>query len=156
MAEMTSDMYGAVGRVGNKVFYQRGGKTIARTITRPKNPKTEAQSLHRVLVKAVNKAYSMLKGICNHSFEEYDNSFDCMNKFTKVFQIDPLELIHTIEAVVVFLKGMVTDFLQHAICLIHRFDKDTMLGLGLCLRIFWPSDSPCDGLASTLVVRPVA
>ena len=40
MAEMTKDMYGAIGKFGNKVFYQRGGKTIARTITRPKNPKT--------------------------------------------------------------------------------------------------------------------
>ena len=84
MAEMTKDMYGAVGRLGNRTYYQRGGKTIARTITRPKNPKTEAQSLHRVLVKAVNKAYSMMKEICNHSFEEYDNSFDCMNKFKRV------------------------------------------------------------------------
>ena len=84
MAEMTKDMYGAVGRVGNKVFYQRGGKTIARTITKPKNPKTDAQSLSRVLLKAVNKTYSMLKGICDHSFEEYDNSFDSMNKFKRV------------------------------------------------------------------------
>ena len=84
MAEMTKDMYGAVGRLGNRTYYQRGGKTIARTITRPKNPKTETQSQHRVLVKTVNKAYSMLKEICNHSFEEYDNSFDCMNKFKRV------------------------------------------------------------------------
>jgi hypothetical protein len=84
MAEMTKDMYGAIGKFGNKVFYQRGGKTIARTITRPKNPKTEAQSLSRVLLKAVNKTYSMLKGICDHSFEDYDNSFDCMNKFKRV------------------------------------------------------------------------
>ena len=81
---MTKDMYGAIGRVGNKVFYQRGGKTIARTITTPKNPKTEAQSLSRVLLKAVNKTYSKLKEICDHSFEEYDNSFDCMNKFKRV------------------------------------------------------------------------
>jgi hypothetical protein len=26
----------------------------------------------------------MLKEICNHSFEEYENSFDCMNKFKRV------------------------------------------------------------------------
>ena len=84
MAEMTEDMYGAVGRVGNKTFYQRLGKTIVRTNTRPKNPKTEDQSLHRVLVKAVNKSYSKLKEICNHTFEDYDNAFECMNKFKKV------------------------------------------------------------------------
>lgn len=84
MAEMTKDMYGAIGKIGNKTYYQRRGKTIARTITTPKNPKTEAQSLQRVLLKVVNKAYSMLKGICDHSFEDYDNSFECMNKFKKV------------------------------------------------------------------------
>ena len=84
MAEMTKDMYGAVGKLGNKTYYQRLGKTIARTITRPKNPKSEGQSLHRVLVKAVNKNYSKLKEICNHSFEDYDNGFACMNKFKKV------------------------------------------------------------------------
>ena len=55
MAEMTKDMYGAIGRVGNKTYYQRMGKTIVRTNTRPKNPKTEDQSLHRVLVKAVKR-----------------------------------------------------------------------------------------------------
>ena len=84
MAEMTKDMYGAIGRVGNKTYYQRLGKTIVRTNTRPKNPKTEDQSLHRVLVKAVNKSYSKLKEICNHSFEDYDNAFECMNKFKRV------------------------------------------------------------------------
>ena len=56
MAEMTKEMYGAIGRVGNKTYYQRMGKTIVRTITKPKNPKTEGQSLHRVLVKAVNSS----------------------------------------------------------------------------------------------------
>ena len=84
MAEMTKDMYGAIGRVGNKTYYQRMGKTIVRTNTRPKNPKTEDQSLHRVLVKAVNKSYSKLKEICNHTFEDYDNAFECMNKFKRV------------------------------------------------------------------------
>ena len=28
MAEMTKDMYGAIGKLGNKVFYQRGGKKV--------------------------------------------------------------------------------------------------------------------------------
>ena len=84
MAEMTKDMYGAIGKFGNRTYYQRGGKTIARTITTPKNPKTEAQSMHRVLVKAVNKTYSMLKGICDHSFEDCYNSFESMNKFKRV------------------------------------------------------------------------
>ena len=84
MAEMTKDMYGAIGRFGNRTYYQRGGKTIARTITTPKNPKTEDQSLQRVLLKAVIKSYSKLKEICNHTFEDYDNAFECMNKFKRV------------------------------------------------------------------------
>ena len=32
----------------------------------------------------VNKSYSKLKEICNHTFEDYDNAFECMNKFKKV------------------------------------------------------------------------
>ena len=33
---------------------------------------------------SVNKSYSKLKEICNHTFEDYDNAFECMNKFKKV------------------------------------------------------------------------
>ncbi|MBR5395596.1 MAG: hypothetical protein IK144_11045 [Bacteroidaceae bacterium] len=49
-----------------------------------KNPKTTAQTLQRVLVKAVALAYAMLKVICNHAFEGVTNGFECMNKFKKV------------------------------------------------------------------------
>ena len=51
---------------------------------RVKNPKTNAQTLQRVLVKAVGMLYAMLKFICNHSFEGVSNGFQCMNKFRKV------------------------------------------------------------------------
>lgn len=54
---------GVISRVGNKTYYQRWGKTIARTITTPKNPKTEDQSLQRVLLKAVIKSYSNLPAV---------------------------------------------------------------------------------------------
>ena len=49
-----------------------------------KNPKTTAQTLQRVLVKAVGMTYAMLKFICNHAFEGVSNGFECMNKFKKV------------------------------------------------------------------------
>ena len=49
-----------------------------------KNPKTTAQTLQRVLVKAVGMIYAVLKFICNHSFEGISNGFECMNKFKKV------------------------------------------------------------------------
>ena len=49
-----------------------------------KNPKTVAQTVQRILVKAAGMAYAMLKFICNHSFEGVTNGFECMNKFKKV------------------------------------------------------------------------
>ena len=42
MAEMTKEMYGAIGRVGNKTYYRSNGKTIAREVVTPKNPKTHS------------------------------------------------------------------------------------------------------------------
>ena len=84
MAEMNQDMYGATGKLGNRTYYQRRGKTIARIITTPKNPKTDGQTLQRILQKAVNKTYSKLKTICNHTFEGYEDGFDCMNRFKTI------------------------------------------------------------------------
>ena len=52
--------------------------------TTSKNPQTEAQTIQRVILKAVNSAYSKLKDICNHSFEGISRGFQCMNKFKKV------------------------------------------------------------------------
>ena len=49
-----------------------------------KNPKTTAQTLQRVLVKAVGMLYAMFKFLCNHSFEGVSNGRQCMNKFKKV------------------------------------------------------------------------
>ncbi len=49
-----------------------------------KNPKTTAQTLQRVLVKAVGLFYAMLKFICNHSFEGESTGRECMNKFRKL------------------------------------------------------------------------
>ena len=39
---MTQEMYGATGRVGNKTYYRSNGKTIAREVVTPKNPKTHS------------------------------------------------------------------------------------------------------------------
>lgn len=41
---------------------------------RVKNPKTNAQTVQRVLMKVVVMAYVMLKDICNHSFEGFTNT----------------------------------------------------------------------------------
>ena len=78
---MNQEMYGASGKVGNKTYYQVDGKTISRIIVTPKNPKTDAQTLQRILVKVVGMVYAMLKAICNHSFEGYSNGAKCTERF---------------------------------------------------------------------------
>ena len=84
MAEMHQDMYGATGKIGNKSYYQVNGKTFVREIVAPKNPKTTAQTLQRVLMMAVTMFYAVLKTICNHSFEGLPTGAKCANKFKKV------------------------------------------------------------------------
>ena len=81
MARMNQEMYGATGKVGNKTYYQSDGKTIARQIVTPKNPKTDAQTLQRILVKVVGMVYALLKAICNHSFEGFQNGAKCAERF---------------------------------------------------------------------------
>jgi hypothetical protein len=51
---------------------------------RVKNPKTNAQTVQRILMKVVVMTYVMLKDICNHSFEGFSNGLACMSKFKKV------------------------------------------------------------------------
>ena len=51
---------------------------------RVKNPKTNAQTVQRILMKVVVMAYVMLKDICNHSFEGFTNGLECMSKFKKL------------------------------------------------------------------------
>ena len=81
---MSKEMYGATGKVGNKSYYQVDGKTYVREIVTPKNPKTTAQTLQRVLMMAVTMFYAVLKAICNHSFEGLSTGAKCANKFKKV------------------------------------------------------------------------
>ena len=81
MSKMNQEMYGATGKVGNKTYYQRDGKTIARIVVTPKNPKSDAQTLQRILVKVVGMVYAMLKAICNHSFEGFSNGAKCAERF---------------------------------------------------------------------------
>ena len=81
MSQMNQEMYGASGKCGNKTYYQVDGKTIGRIIVTPKNPKSDAQTLQRILVKVVGILYAMLKAICNHSFEGFSNGAKCAERF---------------------------------------------------------------------------
>ena len=53
---MKQEMYGATGRVGNKTYYYANGKTVARTVVTPKNAKTTAQTIQRVIAAQIAKA----------------------------------------------------------------------------------------------------
>ena len=65
---MTQEMYGATGRVGNKTYYRSNGKTIAREVVTPKNPKTDAQTIQRIthLDKSAIFAICHFGGVCDH------------------------------------------------------------------------------------------
>lgn len=84
MAKMKVEMYGASGKVGNKTYYQKDGQTIGRIITTPKNPRTDAQTIQRVIVAQVGKSYNKFRAICDHSYEGVTNGSKCMNMFRKL------------------------------------------------------------------------
>lgn len=85
MAKMSQEMYGASGKVGNKVYYRSAsGKTVAREKTTPKNPRTLAQTLQRVIISQVGLMYKAFKEICDHSFEGYTMGAQCANRFRKL------------------------------------------------------------------------
>lgn len=84
MAKMNSEMYGATGKVGNKTYYRSNGSTIAREIVPVKNPKTDAQTIQRVIVAQVGKDYKMFKTICDHSFQGISTGANSMNEFRKL------------------------------------------------------------------------
>jgi len=84
MAKALKDLRGVVGKVGNKSYYESGGDTFVREIVTPRNPKTNSQTIQRVIIKAVGKAYSKLKEICCHAFEGYSNGAKCADRFRSV------------------------------------------------------------------------
>ena len=72
------------GKVGNVVFRKNGKQNIVSQ--RPasvKNPRTDIQQRQRAYIKTVSSAYSVLKPICDHSFEGVAYGADSMNFFKK-------------------------------------------------------------------------
>ncbi len=58
------------GSVGDVTFYRNRGNQGARARNRaPMNPKTEAQTIQRMILATASKAYSRMKGIVDHSFQ---------------------------------------------------------------------------------------
>ena len=72
------------GKVGNVVFRKNGKQNVVSQ--RPasvKNPRTDMQQRQRAYIKTVASAYSVLKPICDHSFEGVAYGADSMNFFKK-------------------------------------------------------------------------
>ena len=58
------------GKLGDTVFYRQNGSQMFRVRNRMvKNPKSTGQQIQRSLMATVTKAYSQLRVICDHSFE---------------------------------------------------------------------------------------
>lgn len=58
------------GKLGDIVLYRTAGAQVARLRVRhPRNPRSTRQMVQRIFQATCLRAYSMLKGVCDHSFE---------------------------------------------------------------------------------------
>lgn len=72
------------GKVGNVVFRKNGKQNIvSQRSARVKNPRTDMQQRQRAYIKTVASAYSVLKPICDHSFEGVEYGANSMNFFKR-------------------------------------------------------------------------
>lgn len=82
MAKVGNLQSGYQGKLDGQVFYKGAdGKTVVRKITTPKNPKTLAQRVQRVITKTVGDNYKVMKAICDHAFEGKSMGYECANRF---------------------------------------------------------------------------
>lgn len=82
MAKVGNLQSGYKGKLDGQVYYKGAdGKTVVRKITVPKNPKTLAQRVQRVITKTVGDNYKVMKALADHSFEGRTMGFECANRF---------------------------------------------------------------------------
>ena len=60
---------GARGKLAGSVLQKGVDGTIIREKVKPSNPNSEGQKIQRMIFGSVAMAYSVLKTICDHSFE---------------------------------------------------------------------------------------
>ena len=73
---------GSTGKLAGTTLYKgANGETIQREIVSPSNPKTVGQNVQRVVMSTVGAAYSLMKPICDHSFEGVRKGQDTMKLF---------------------------------------------------------------------------
>ena len=84
MAKVGFWLNGAKGKLAGTTIYKSGSNTVQREIVAPKNPRTQAQILQRIISKTVMMQYSAMKAICNHSFEGKSIGQECMSRFVSL------------------------------------------------------------------------
>lgn len=75
----------ARGSAGDFTYYRQGGEQVFRARNRhPSNPQTDLQLLQRVVMLTSQRAYSMLQGICDHSFQGRKAGTPNQSRFTEL------------------------------------------------------------------------
>ena len=74
---------GGNGKLAGATVYKdkSTGETIMREVVTPSNPKTEKQTIQRIIMHTAAYAYHVMKEICDHSFEGMKVGRDTMGYF---------------------------------------------------------------------------
>lgn len=85
MAKVGFWLKGSTGKLAGATMYKdaTSGETIMREVVSPTNPKTEKQIIQRIVMHTVSAAYSLVKEICDHSFEGMKAGRETMGYFIK-------------------------------------------------------------------------
>lgn len=75
---------GSVGKLAGATMYKdANGDTVMREVVAPKNPQTTGQMVQRIVMCTVMQAYSAMKKIADHSFENVASGSKSMQVFMK-------------------------------------------------------------------------
>lgn len=84
MAKVGFWLNGSKGKLAGATLYKDGnGDTVMREVVSPSNPKTTAQLVQRIIMHTVMQAYSLTKGITDHSYEGLKKGQETMSQFMK-------------------------------------------------------------------------
>lgn len=83
MAKVGFWLKGANGKLAGATVYQSNGETLMREVVKPTDAKTTGQVLQRIVMHTVMSSYSLMKAICDHSFEGIKKGQDTMAYFMK-------------------------------------------------------------------------
>lgn len=83
MAKVGFWLNGSKGKLAGATMYKQNGDTVIREVVTPSNPKTTAQLMQRIIMHTVMGSYSLMKEICDHSFEGIKKGQDTMSYFMK-------------------------------------------------------------------------